>query len=299
MQRGYWYAVGAYLTWGLFPIYWKWLHEISALQLIGHRVVWSCAMLIGIILISRQWKAFRTSILNRRSLAIYSLAGILIAINWTIYVWAVNSNFIVETSLGYFINPLVSVFLGVVVLGERLRVGQWLAIGLAAAGVLYLTLTYGALPWISLTLACTFGLYGLVKKMAPLGAAHGLALETGILLLPAVAYLFYEGQAGRGAFLHSGVTRDLLMIGAGPVTTIPLLLFAAAARRIPLSMMGLFQYIAPTLQFLIGVFLYREPFTRSRLIGFSMVWLALLLSALEAWIRGRTAGVPSPSSGIS
>jgi chloramphenicol-sensitive protein RarD len=184
------------------------------------------------------------------------------------------------------------VFLGVLVLGERLRVVQWLAIGLAAFGVFYLTLAYGSLPWISLALACTFGLYGLVKKMAPLGAAQGLALETGILLLPALAYLFYESQAGRGAFLHHGLTRDLLMIGAGPVTTIPLLLFAAAAKRIPLSMVGLFQYIAPTLQFLLGVFLYGEPFTRSRLIGFAMVWLALLISALEAGIRGRAAGVP-------
>jgi chloramphenicol-sensitive protein RarD len=271
----------------LFPIYWKWLQQISALQLIGHRVVWSCVMLLAIIVMSRQWKVFRSSILNRRALAIYALAGVLIAINWTIYVWAVNSSFIVETSLGYFINPLVSILLGVLVLGERLRVGQWLAIGLAAAGVLYLTLAYGSLPWISLALACTFGVYGLVKKMAPLGAVHGLALETGILLLPALGYLFYESQAGRGAFFHSGTTVDLLMIGAGPVTTIPLLLFAAAARRIPLSMIGLFQYIAPTLQFLIGVFLFHEPFTRSRFIGFSMVWLGLLLSALESLARHR------------
>ncbi len=299
MQKGYGYAVGAYVTWGLFPIYWKWLHDISALQLIGHRVLWSCVMLFGIIMISRQWKAFGSSIHKPRTLAIYALAGVLIAINWTIYVWAVNSNFIVETSLGYFINPLVSVFLGVLVLHERLRPGQWLAIGLAAAGVLYLTFAHGTLPWISLALACTFGLYGLVKKMAPLGAAHGLALETAVLLIPAVAYLSYEGQAGRGAFLHSGLTRDLLLLGAGPVTTVPLLLFAAAARRIPLSMMGLFQYIAPTLQFLLGVFLYHEPFTRSRLVGFSMVWLALLLSAVEAGFRGRATRSPTPSSGIS
>jgi chloramphenicol-sensitive protein RarD len=287
MQKGYWYALGAYVTWGLFPIYWKWLQHISALQLIGHRVVWSCVMLFAIIVLSRQWREFRSSILNRRVLAMYALAGVLIAVNWTIYVWAVNSNFIVETSLGYFINPLVSVLLGVVVLGERLRLGQWLAIALAAAGVLYLTLAYGSLPWISLALACTFGIYGLVKKMAPLGAVHGLALETGILLLPALAFLSYESQSGRGAFFHSGTTVDLLMIGAGPVTTIPLLLFAAAARRIPLSMVGLFQYIAPTIQFLIGVFLYHEPFTRSRFIGFSMVWLGLLLSALEAGTQGR------------
>jgi chloramphenicol-sensitive protein RarD len=287
MQRGYWYAVGAYVTWGLFPIYWKWLQHISALQLIGHRVVWSCLMLLAIIALSRQWKAFRSSFSDRRALAIYAFAGVLIAINWTIYVWAVNSNFIVETSLGYFINPLVNILLGILVLGERLRLGQWAAIGLAAAGVLYLTLAYGSLPWISLALACTFGLYGLMKKMAPLGAVHGLALETSILLIPALVYLFIEHSNGRGAFVHGGAVTDLLIIGAGPVTTIPLLFFAGATRRVPLSMIGLFQYIAPTMQFLIGVFLFHEPFTRSRLIGFALVWLALLLSAVEGVIHSR------------
>jgi chloramphenicol-sensitive protein RarD len=287
MQRGYWYAVGAYVTWGLFPIYWKWLQHISALQLIGHRVVWSCLVLLAIIALSRQWKAFRSSVRDRRALAIYAFAGVLIAINWTIYVWAVNSNFIVETSLGYFINPLVNILLGILVLGEHLRVGQWAAIGLAAAGVLYLTLAYGSLPWISLALACTFGLYGLMKKMAPLGAVHGLALETSILLIPALVYLFIEHSNGRGAFVHGGAVTDLLIIGAGPVTTIPLLFFAGATRRIPLSMVGLFQYIAPTMQFLIGVFLFHEPLTRSRLIGFALVWLALLLSAVEGVIHSR------------
>jgi chloramphenicol-sensitive protein RarD len=294
MQRGYWYAVGAYATWGLFPIYWKWLQHISALQLIGHRVVWSCVMLLAIIALSRQWKAFWSSVVDRRVFGIYAIAGGLIAVNWTIYVWAVNSNFIVETSLGYFMNPLVSVLLGILVLGERLRVGQWVAIGLAAAGVLYLTLAYGSLPWISLALACTFALYGLLKKMAPLGAVHGLALETSILLVPALVYLSIEHSNGRGAFIHGGPTVDLLIIGAGPVTTIPLLFFAAASRRIPLSMMGLFQYIAPTMQFLIGVFLFHEPFTRSRFIGFALVWVALLLSAVEGVIHSA-----SPSSGSS
>jgi chloramphenicol-sensitive protein RarD len=294
LQRGYWYAVGAYVTWGLFPIYWKWLQHISALQLIGHRVVWSCATLLLIIALSRQWRNFRSSVRDRRALGIYAIAGVLIAINWTVYVWAVNSNFIVETSLGYFINPLVSVLLGILVLGERLRIGQWAAIGLAAAGVLYLTLAYGSLPWISLALACTFGLYGLVKKMAPLGAVHGLALETSILLVPALVYLSIEHSNGRGAFIHGGTAIDLLIIGAGPVTTIPLLFFAAASRRIPLSMMGLFQYIAPTMQFLIGVFLFHEPFTRSRFIGFSLVWVALLLSAVEGVIHSA-----NPSSGSS
>jgi chloramphenicol-sensitive protein RarD len=288
MTKGTWYAVGAYVIWGLFPIYWKWLQQVPALQLIGHRVVWSCVILLGIILISQQWSVFQSSARNRRVLAIYAVAGVLIGVNWVIYVWAVNSGFIVETSLGYFINPLVSILLGVFVLGERLRLGQWISIGMAAAGVLYLTLAYGSLPWISLTLACTFGLYGLVKKMAPLGAVHGLALETALLLLPAMAFLYYEESADRGAFLHSGAYADLLMIGAGLVTTLPLLMFAAAARRIPLSLVGLFQYIAPTLQFMIGVLVFKEPLTRSRFIGFSIVWIALAMSALEGVLVHRS-----------
>jgi chloramphenicol-sensitive protein RarD len=225
---------------------------------------------------------------NPRALRLYGAAGVLIGINWFLFVWAVNGGLIVVTSLGYFINPLVSILLGVFVFGERLRPGQWLSIAIAAAGVFYLTFAYGSLPWIALTLACSFGLYGLLKKMAPLGALHGLALETALLVLPAAAYLAYQESAGRGAFLHSGIATDVLMAGAGLVTILPLLLFAAAARRIPLSLTGIFQYIAPSLQFLIGVFIYKEPLTRSRLIGFSMVWIALALLALEGVIFVRT-----------
>lgn len=281
MSKGSWYAIGAYGTWGLFPLYWKLLTAVPALQLIGHRVLWSCLLLVGILVASGQWVAFKAQSVARRTLAIYAGAGVLIGVNWLIYVWAVNAGFIVETSLGYFINPLVSILLGVFVLGERLRIGQWIPIGLAAAGVLYLTFAYGSLPWISLVLACTFGLYGLVKKVAPLGATQGVALETLLLVAPAIVYLVFEDTQGRGAFLHGNLTADVLMAGSGVVTTVPLLLFAAAARRIPLSMIGLFQYMAPTLQFLIGVFVFHEPFTKQRLIGFSMVWFALALSAGE------------------
>ena len=287
MKRGTWYAVGAYFIWGLFPIYWKWLQQISALQLIGHRILWSCLMLLGIVLLRREWKNFRAVASNRRVLGIYAAAGTLIGFNWLIYVWAVNSGFIVETSLGYFINPLISVLLGVFVLGERLRLGQWIPIALAAAGVLYLTFTYGSLPWISLVLAFTFGLYGLVKKTAPLGAVHGLTLETLFLLPPALAYLIYLETSNHAAFLHTGVRVDVLLIGCGLVTTAPLILFAAAAQRIPLTMVGLIQYVAPTLQFLLGVLVYREPFTSSQLIGFTLVWIALAFSAIEGTVARR------------
>lgn len=287
MKRGIWYGIAAYFIWGLFPIYWKWLAHISALQLIGHRIVWSCVFLFALVLVRGEWRRFRDSLGSARVLGIYAIAGVLIAVNWLIYVWAVNRGNIVETSLGYFINPLISILLGVFILRERLRAGQWFSVAIAAAGVLYLTYTYGSLPWISLSVACTFGTYGLVKKKAPLGAAHGLAIETAFLLVPAVLYLAYAEKAGRGAILNADAVTLTLLAGCGVVTTAPLLLFGAAAQRIPLSMIGLLQYIAPTLQFLLGVFVYKETFTSSQFAGFAMVWIALALFAVEGTLARR------------
>ena len=287
MNKGIWYGIGAYVTWGLFPIYWKWLHHVPALQLIGHRILWSFLMLFVVILISRQWNTFRAAVLAPRVLRIYLVAAVLIGINWLVYVWAVNAGFIVETSLGYYINPLLNVLMGVLFLHERMRSLQWVPLGLAAAGVLYLTFAYGSLPWIALTLAFSFGLYGLVKKTAPLGSLYGLTLETGLLFLPALLYLLYADATGQGAFLHTGVISDVLLVGAGLMTTIPLLMFASAARRIPLSLVGILQYIAPTLQFLLGVLVYREPFTHAQLIGFGIVWIALILFGMEGYLASR------------
>jgi len=286
MNKGIWYALGAYVFWGLFPVYWKLLRGVPALQLLGHRIFWSFLLLFGIILLARQGKAFRAA-LNRRALLIYSVAAVLIAINWLTYVWAIGAGFIVETSLGYFINPLLSVLLGVIFLRERLRPLQWLPIGLAAAGVLYLTFAYGALPWVALTLAISFGFYGLVKKTAPLGALHGLTLETGILFLPALGFLLYSEFSGTGAFLHSPTLTDLMLVGAGLVTVIPLLLFASAAQRISLTTIGVLQYVNPTMQFLLGVVVFKEPFDHHRLIGFGVVWVALILFGVEGFLAQR------------
>lgn len=286
MNKGIWYALGAYIFWGLFPVYWKLLAGVPALQLLGHRIFWSFLLLFGIILLARQGKRFRAA-LNRRVLLIYSVAAVLIAINWLTYVWAVGAGFIVETSLGYFINPLLSVLLGVIFLRERLRPFQWIPIGLAAIGVLYLTFAYGSLPWVALTLAFSFGFYGLVKKTAPLGALHGLTLETGILFLPALAFLIYSEFSGTGAFLHSPPLIDLLLVGAGLVTVIPLLMFASAAQLIPLTMIGILQYINPTMQFLLGVVIFKEPFDHHRLIGFGIVWVALILFGAEGFLAQR------------
>jgi len=281
MNSGIWYALGAYVLWGLFPIYWKWLHHVPATQVIGHRIGWSFILLMIVIFATKQWTKFRST-LTRRVLGIYLIAGLLLSFNWLIYVWGVNTEHVVETSLGYFINPLFSVLLGLIFLKERLRPLQWLPIGLAALGVIYLTWTYGSLPWIALSLTFTFGFYGLVKKLSPLGSLYGLTLETGLVFVPALGYLLYAQATGQGAFGHTGFVSDLTMIGSGVVTTVPLLMFASAAKRIPLTMIGIMQYIAPTLQFLIGVLVYKEPFTTTSLIGFSLVWVALIIF----WVEG-------------
>lgn len=298
MNKGILNGIAAYALWGLFPIYWKYLHQVPALQIIGHRIGWSFLLLIVVILLTKQWREFRAAALTSKTIGIYSIAAILLSFNWLIYVWGVNAGFIVETSLGYFINPLFSVLLGVLFLRERLRPAQWIPIGLAAAGVIYLTLTYGRPPWIALSLAFTFGLYGLVKKLSPLGSLYGLTLETAIVFPIALVYLAFVEFTGTGSFLQEGARTDILLIGTGVVTSVPLLMFASAARQIPLTMIGVLQYIAPTLQFLIGVFVYHELFNQSRMIGFSLVWLALLIFWLENYLANRRIPVqPIPEMG--
>ena len=285
--KGVWYATAAYFLWGGFPIYWKFLSGIPALQLVCHRIVWSCVLLLGLIAFQRDWNRLLAALRSRRVITIYTVAAVAVAINWFVFVWAVNEGFIVQVALGYFINPLVSVCLGVIVFRERLRRLEWTAIALASAGVLYLSLFYGSFPWIALTLACSFGTYGFMKKLAPLGAVLGLTLETSILFLPAAVFLLYAYFTGDVGFLHENSLRNFLMIAAGPITTAPLLLFAAAARRIPLSMMGMLQYINPTMQFLIGVLVYHEAFNAIQFVGFGMVWTALLLFAVQGYVSRR------------
>lgn len=291
-MRGTWYAVGAYVLWGLLPVYWKWLQQVSALQVLCHRISWSFLTLCILILLMRQARPFIAAMANPRYVRAYAAAAALIGINWLTYIWAVNAEFIIETSLGYFINPLFSVLLGVIFFRERLRPWQWAAIALATGGVVYLTMAHGRLPWIALTLAVTFGLYGLVKKTAPLGSLQGLTLETGILLVPALAFLSYVDLTGSGAFLHEGMRIDVLLAGAGLITVVPLLMFASAARGIPLSLIGILQYIAPTLQFLIGVLVYQEPFTMTKFIGFGIVWTALVLYGVEGYLVYRSRPFP-------
>ena len=285
MNRGLWYGLAAYSVWGLFPIYWKLIEFVPADQIIAHRIIWSFLLLAAVRIAAiggRQPLA-----LTRPVVSLYTAAALLIAVNWFIYVWAVLHGFIVETSLGYFITPLVNVLIGVVILGERLRTFQWLAIALAAAGVGYLALVYGDVPWIAIGLATTFGTYGLVKKKAPLGPVPGLTLETGLLFLPAVVFLLLIELRGGGSFPHVGMSTQLLIAAAGPITTLPLVLFAAAVQRVPLSAIGILQFIAPTIQFLLGILVYEERFTRQQLVGFALVWSAVIVFAADG-VRART-----------
>lgn len=294
MNKGTWYAIGAFGSWGLFPLYWKLLQMVPPLQVIGHRIVWSFITLLIVIMLMRQLGVFKNAVLSLRVLGIYTIAALLIGINWLIFIWAVNTGHIVETSLGYFINPLISVLFGVIFFRERLRKKQWIPVGLAASGVIFLTIAFGSLPWIALSLAFSFAAYGVIKKIAPLNSLYGLTLETSILFIPALLYLVYCNYTQTGSFLHTNLLSTMLLMGAGFVTTIPLLLFASAAKRIPLTIIGILQYIAPTLQFLIGVIIFHESFSLKQFIGYSAVWIALVLFALESIhaYKARTSVTP-------
>jgi chloramphenicol-sensitive protein RarD len=280
VTRGFWLGAAAYSIWGLFPIYWKLVAAVPAGQVLAHRIVWSCVAL-GIILAMPSRPRLPRSALSARILLLYLAAAILIGVNWFLYVWAVGHDFVVETSLGYYITPLVNVLFGVAILRERLRPATWAAVALAAGGVAVLTWAYGTPPRIALGLAASFGTYGLVKKTAPLPPLEGLALETALLALPALAYLVAAERAGTGAFLHGPAATDAFLIGGGLVTIVPLLLFASAVRVVPLSTMGLLQFISPTIQLVLALGLYHEPFGGFRLVGFVAVWLALVIFAAQ------------------
>jgi chloramphenicol-sensitive protein RarD len=274
----------------LFPLYWKPLEAIAPLQILCHRIIWSALFMALVLTCKSHWGWLGAFWRQPRKLAIFALSSCTLSLNWLLYIWAVNSGHVVESSLGYFINPLVNVLLGRLVLGERLGRAQQAAVGLAALGVAWMTLQLGSLPWISLGLALSFGLYGLLRKRAPLPAIEGLALETFLLGPVALLLLLWFEWHGVGRFGHMGRVDNLLLIGAGVVTSVPLLLFANGARRLKLATMGLIQYISPTLQLLLGVLLYHEAFDSTRAIGFAFIWGGLLvytLASMHALLRPR------------
>lgn len=270
-------GTGAFFLWGLFPLYWPLLDPASALESLAHRFVWSLVLVVIALTVTRRWRHFRAIWTDRRRVAFLALAGIVIAVNWGAFIWGVTSGHVIETSLGYFINPLVTVMLGVFMLGESLRPSHWVAVGIGGVAVTILAVDYGRLPWVALVLAASFATYGFLKKRAGLGALEALGAETLIMTPLAVAFLLTLELRGTGAFGHAGTTNALLLAGTGLVTAIPLLLFGGAATRLSLSTLGLLQYLGPGLQFVFGLTVFHETMTGPRWIGFLLVWLALAI----------------------
>ncbi len=292
MRRGLWVAIASFVLWGVMPLYWHALKEVPSLQIVVHRIVWSTVFVVGWLAWQRRdW--LRVALSKPRVGWMLALSGLLIAFNWGLYIWAVNAGHVVESSLGYFINPLVSVLFGVLFLRERLTRMQWTSVALASAGVLWLTLQYGHPPWIAIGLALSFALYGLIRKLAAVDSIAGLGVESVYLFLPALAMLLWGETHGSGGFVESwGLGLDALLVVGGALTALPLIGFAYAVRRVPLSSVGLLQYIAPTLQFLIGVLVLGETFDRSRAVGFVFIWIALALFAGEGlWRTQRRAAL--------
>jgi chloramphenicol-sensitive protein RarD len=284
-SKGFTAAAVAFAIWGVFPLYFQPLREVSPFQIIAHRVVWSCVFVLVWMALRGELSTLRATLANRGVVCLLAVTAALITINWVTYIWAVMNGHVIESSLGYFINPLVNVLLGVAVLSERLTRAQWIAVALAAAGVAYLTMVAGSPPWIALTLAFSFGCYGLIRKVVKVESLPGLATETLLLLPFACGYLLWCEFAGSGAMGHAGHAVDALLIGSGPLTAAALFLFAYGARLIPYSTVGVLQYIAPTLQLACGVFVLHERFERTRVVGFALIWAALLIYGVEGlWL---------------
>ena len=283
MNTGILYAALAYIAWGLFPLYFKQVADVPSLEVVMHRTLWSLVFVFGVLMVRRQWSWMGAVLRQPKVLAAFGLSAMLLSGNWLTYVWAVQNQHVVDASLGYFILPLVNVALGFVFLRERPRSGQWMAVAVAAAGVLWLAVQAGRLPWIALVLALSFGFYGLLRKVAVLGALEGLALETLVLAPVAAVVLGWWAWQGQGALVQGTPATVGWLLLAGPMTAVPLLLFAAGARLIPMSTLGILQYISPSLQFALGVWLFHEPFEPARLVGFVLIWAALLVYSMEGW----------------
>ncbi|WP_188454686.1 EamA family transporter RarD [Virgibacillus oceani] len=280
-KSGIIYTALAYLLWGFLPIYWKLVQQVPAGEILAHRIVWSFLFMAGVILCVRKWSGFiqecKVIIRDKKKLIGITLASVVISINWLTYIWAVNSDQVIQASLGYYINPLISILLGIIVLKERLTRNQLVSFLLAAVGVINLAVSYGVFPWVSLLLALSFGIYGLLKKMVDIGAMFGLAIET--MIVTPIAFIYLLAIPDNVGFASSSFLTgtNLLLIGAGVATAVPLLLFASGAKQIPLSMVGFLQYIAPTIMLILGVFLYHETFSRAHLVSFSLIWVALII----------------------
>jgi len=282
MISGLIFGGASFIIWGASPLYWKALGHVPAIEIVLHRIVWSFVFLVPLILIRKKWTDFTATLKSRQAILVLLVSTLLVSCNWLIYIWAVNAGHLLQASLGYYINPLVNVLLGLVFLKEKLRRPQVFAVLLAALGVLYLTFFFGQFPWIALTLAFSFGLYGLIHKTMSMGSLVGLTTETLIAGIPAVVCLLYLGHQGQGIFLNQGIATDLMLMASSVVTAVPLLFFSFGTRRLKLSTVGILQYIAPSCMFLMAVFLFNEPFFKAQIISFLMIWTALAIYSTDS-----------------
>ncbi len=274
---GTWYALAAYITWGVLPLYWKALDHVPAREILAHRIFWSFVFLALFITLKKRWPELKRSYAHKRNRTSSILSALIIGAVWFIYIWAINADHVVEASMGYYINPLISVLLGMIFLKERLTFWQKVAFSLAILGVAYMTFQYGRFPWIAISLAVLFGLYGLLRKISHVGSLTGLTAETAVLSPLAISYWIILAAQGQSATVGASMNTHLLLLGSGIVTAVPLVWFARGARRIPLSMVGFFQYLAPTISLILGIFVFKEPFTTTHLISFGLIWTALLI----------------------
>ena len=282
---GAWAAALAFTWWGFFPLYFRLQPNASPPEVLANRIVWSLLLVAGVLTWQSRWGWLAPALRSRRVMLSFVASALLLSANWVTYIWAVSNGHVVDASLGYFITPLVNVALGFSLLGERPRRAQWIALAIAAAGVVWLTASAGRLPWIGLVLGLSFGAYGLLRKVASLGALEGLTLETVILAPAAVVAMAVWWGSSATSFPGPDAATNAWLVGLGPATTVPLLLFAVAARRLPLTTLGLLQYLSPTIQFLLGIWLFHEPFGGARLVGFVLIWVALALYSLDSWQR--------------
>ncbi len=278
-------AAGSYFLWGILPVYWKLISEVPAFEILCHRMVWSLVVTLIPVLCLRRYHDLRSGLADKKNLVAFLVSSALLAANWLVYIWAVNAGYIIEASLGYFINPLLNVLFGMLLFGERMRPAQWCSLLLAFCSVVYLTVYYGHFPWIALGLAFSFAFYGVIHKRTQLAALDGLFLETALLFIPAFGILLAFEFKGTGAFGQATVGGMLILAGSGLVTTVPLLLFGYAAKNITLSTLGMLQYVAPTISLLLGLFVYKEEFPVERLVGFSLIWTALILFLVESLVH--------------
>ncbi|MBB6676778.1 EamA family transporter RarD [Cohnella lubricantis] len=289
MKQGIGYAVLSYLAWGLLPLYWRLFQDMPAWEVLAHRIVWAFVFVAVLVTAAKRWKQLKQVVSGKRNLIAVGLSSLFISANWLVFIWAVNNDHVVETSLGYYMNPLISILMAVIFLKERLSAGQWIAIALAGAGVAVMAVEFGSLPWVSLVLAGSFALYGLAKKAVKVDALLGLTWETMIVLPLSLAYLLFLQTRGESTFTELPIVQMLFLLLAGPATALPLFWFGKAASLLPLSVVGFIQYISPTTSLLLAVFVFHEPFEASELVGFGFIWLALIVYSAASLMRSKPA----------